>query len=56
MIPPTVPYEPYVAPTVYHSGQSALKGVFKVDHIPSNLKVLAQGPEGTRSRRARKKG
>jgi hypothetical protein len=40
VIPPSVPYEPYVAPTVYHRGQSTLKGLFKLDHIPSNLKVL----------------
>jgi hypothetical protein len=40
VIPPNVPYEPYVAPTVYHRGQDTLKGVFKVDHIPSNLAVL----------------
>jgi hypothetical protein len=40
VIPPSVPYQPYVAPTVYHTGQRALKGVFKVDHIPSNLAIL----------------
>src|SRR5262249_57041750 len=32
VIPPNVAYQPYVAPTVYHKGQQALKGVFKVDH------------------------
>ena len=37
IVPPQVPYEPYVAPTVYHKGQTALKGLIKVDHIPSNL-------------------
>jgi hypothetical protein len=37
VIPPTVPYQPYVAPTVYHKGQTGLKGVFKIDHFPSNL-------------------
>jgi hypothetical protein len=37
IIPPSVPYQPYVAPTVYHRGQSTLKGLFKIDHFPSNL-------------------
>ena len=37
VIPPSVPYQPYVAPTVYHRGQNTLKGLFKIDHIPSNL-------------------
>jgi hypothetical protein len=37
VIPPSVPYQPYVAPTVYHTGQKTLKGLFKLDHIPSNL-------------------
>ncbi len=37
IIPPSVPYEPYLAPTVYHTGQRNLKGLFKIDHFPSNL-------------------
>jgi hypothetical protein len=37
VVPSQVPYEPYVAPTVYHKGQTALKGLIKIDHIPSNL-------------------
>jgi hypothetical protein len=40
VVPPNVPSQPYVAPTVYHTGQRALKGLFKVDHIPSNLALL----------------
>ncbi len=35
IIPPTVPYQPYKAPTVYHSGQSALHGLIKIDHYPT---------------------
>ncbi len=31
IIPPTVPYQPFPQPTIYHKGQNALKGVFKVD-------------------------
>ncbi len=31
VIPPVVPYQPYPQPTVYHKGQDALKGLFKVD-------------------------
>jgi hypothetical protein len=42
VFPPSVPYQPYVAPTVYHTGQRALRGVFKVDHIPSNLAILSR--------------
>ena len=34
VIPPTVPYQPFPQPTVYHAGQSALKGLFKKDHAP----------------------
>jgi hypothetical protein len=40
VIPPSVPYEPYVAPTKYYRGQITLTGAFKVDHIPANLKML----------------
>lgn len=40
VIPPSVPSQPYVAPTVYHRGQNALKGTFKIDHVPSNLRLL----------------
>ena len=35
IIPPTVPYQPYKAPTVYHKGQSALHGLVKIDHYPT---------------------
>jgi hypothetical protein len=44
--PPSVPYQPYVAPTVYHTGQRALRGLFKVDHIPSNTALLRQAQRG----------
>lgn len=48
--PPAVPYQPYVAPTKYHKGQRALKGVFKVDHIPANTARLRLAKlEATRS-------
>jgi hypothetical protein len=50
VIPPNVPYQPFVAPTVYHVGQSTLKGTFKVDHIPSDLRILR------RSQRAAEQG
>ena len=39
VIPPSVPRQPYVAPTVYHRGQSFLKGLFKIDHVPSDLRL-----------------
>jgi hypothetical protein len=32
IIPPEVPYQPFPQPTIYHKGQVALKGVFKIDH------------------------
>jgi hypothetical protein len=35
IIPPVVPYAPLPTPTVYHKGQSALKGLFKIDHVPA---------------------
>ena len=35
VIPPTVPYQPLTAPTVYHVGQNGLKGLFKIDHVPA---------------------
>ncbi len=40
VVPPSVPYQPYVAPTIYHRGQNSLKGLIKLDHIPSDLKLL----------------
>jgi hypothetical protein len=38
IIPPVVPYEPFNTPTIYHSGQAGLKGLFKIDHFPSNIR------------------
>lgn len=35
VIPPTVPYQPFAGPTKYNVGQSGLKGLIKIDHIPS---------------------
>jgi len=35
IIPPTVPYQPLPAPTVYDVGQDGLKGLIKVDHFPA---------------------
>jgi hypothetical protein len=35
VIPPTVPYQPYATPTKYFVGQDGLKGLFKIDHVPS---------------------
>jgi hypothetical protein len=35
IIPPTVPYQPYAAPTKYNIGQDGLKGLFKIDHVPA---------------------
>jgi hypothetical protein len=35
IIPPIVPYQPLPSPTVYHTGQSGLKGLIKVDHFPA---------------------
>jgi hypothetical protein len=54
VIPPSVPYEPYVAPTKYHRGQITLKGVFKVDRVPANLKILHEAQKAA-ERKARKK-
>jgi hypothetical protein len=34
IIPPVVPYQPTHSPTIYHVGQDALKGLFKIDHYP----------------------
>jgi hypothetical protein len=42
VIPPNVPYQPYVAPTQYHRGQITLKGVFRVDRVPADLRLLHQ--------------
>jgi hypothetical protein len=39
VIPPNVPSAPYVAPTVYTKGQDSLKGLIKLDHVPSNLRL-----------------
>jgi hypothetical protein len=46
IIPPTVPYQPYKAPTVYHTGQSALHALIKIDHYPS----LNRGPLHTKKK------
>ena len=53
VIPPSVPSEPYVAPTVYHRGQDSLKGTIKIDHVPSNLRLL-RNAERAASRKNRK--
>ena len=53
VIPPSVPSQPYVAPTVYHRGQNSLKGLIKLDHIPSNLRLL-RNAERAASRKNRK--
>jgi len=46
IIPPTVPYQPYKAPTVYHKGQSALHALIKIDHYPSIIsKGRGSGPK-----------
>jgi hypothetical protein len=39
VIPPRVPYAPYPAPTVYHKGQNALRGLFKIDHNPRIIRT-----------------
>jgi hypothetical protein len=39
VIPPSVPYAPYPAPTVYHKGQDALKGLFRIDHQPRIIRT-----------------
>lgn len=53
VIPPSVPYQPYVAPTVYHRGQTSLKGEIKIDHFPSNLH-LAKVAAASAQRKAKK--
>ncbi len=53
VIPPSVPSAPYVAPTVYHKGQNSLKGLIKIDHVPSNLRLL-RNAEKAASRKHKK--
>ncbi|HKI19409.1 MAG TPA: hypothetical protein VKA15_16100, partial [Isosphaeraceae bacterium] len=43
IIPPTVPYQPYPAPTVYHKGQSALHALIKIDHYPRIIRPDSPG-------------
>ncbi len=38
VVPPNVPYQPFKAPTTYHTGQNALKGLFKIDRFPVNAR------------------
>ncbi len=52
VIPPSVPYQPYVAPTVYTKGQTALTGMFKVDHIPANTAVLRHAQRAATGKKA----
>jgi hypothetical protein len=40
VIPPTVPYQPTASPTVYHTGQNGLKGLFRIDHKISRKKPV----------------
>ncbi len=44
VIPPTVPYQPTVSPTVYDSGQNGLRGLFRIDHVitPKTVKVITK--------------
>jgi hypothetical protein len=49
VIPPVVPYQPLPVPTVYHTGQSGLKGLIKVDHFPAVI-----GRSGAKTRKAKK--
>jgi len=48
IIPPTVPYQPYKAPTVYHKGQSALHALIKIDHYP---RINRPNPSGARKKK-----
>jgi hypothetical protein len=41
VIPPVVPYQPFAEPTVYHTAQAGLKGLFKFDHVPRNTRAHA---------------
>ena len=50
VIPPSVPYEPYVAPTKYHKGQNSLKGLIKIDHFPSNLHLAKVAVEAAQEK------
>jgi hypothetical protein len=45
IIPPVVPYQPLRAPTVYHTGQNALRGLFKIDQSPSHTHHKATGTD-----------
>jgi hypothetical protein len=49
IIPPVVPYPPLSVPTVYHTGQSGLKGLIKVDHVPVII-----GGKATRTHKKKK--
>jgi hypothetical protein len=37
VIPPEVPYQPYAHPPALHRGQTPLKGLLKLDHLPSKF-------------------
>ncbi len=50
VIPPSVPYQPYVAPTVYHRGQTTLQGEIKIDHFPSNLHLAKAAAAAARQK------
>jgi hypothetical protein len=47
IIPPLVPYQPTVSPTVYHKGQNSLKGLFKIDHYP---KIIGKSTTTTKKK------
>jgi hypothetical protein len=51
IIPPVVPYAPFKSPTVYHKGQNALRGLFKIDHRPRvNLPDVKKSTKAAKSK------
>jgi hypothetical protein len=49
VIPPKVPYAPFKAPTVYHTGQNSLKGLFK-----ANVRQVDYKPKTTTTKNKKK--
>jgi hypothetical protein len=51
VIPPTVPYQPYPHPPALHRGQTPLKGLLKLDHLPTRFH-RARTASGSQARAA----
>jgi hypothetical protein len=49
VIPSTVTYAPFKAPTVYHDGQIALKGLFKIDQGRTNFELAKKSKKAAKN-------